>query len=200
MTDDIEDDLGVTAPDAGQLKSIEGLVNKALELMSNITSTEEYLSAAKAELHLLNTKTLPDAMASAGSSLFKTEAGVKVEVKPFVNGSLPKDEDKRAAALRWIESVEAGDIIKNKISIEFERGEDNLAGEVRAKLEELELAFEQKRDIHAQTLGAFARERLEKGEETPLELLGLFAGRAAKITLPKEPKPKADKPAKKAKS
>jgi hypothetical protein len=186
--DEIESALGVNAPNVEQLKSIEQLVNGGIALVQRIEKGEALLKELKAQLHQLTTVTLPDQMSSAGTSLFKNEEGWKVEVKPFVAGSLPKEEEKRTAALEWIRSVQAGDIIKNRLAVEFERGEDNIAGEIKAKLDELGMDYELKEDVHPQTLLSFARERMKGGEEVPLETLGLYAGRNAKIEPPKRRK------------
>jgi hypothetical protein len=183
---DIESELGSFVPDANQLSSIESIVRQGAALMEQIASAEEFLKQAKGELHLLTTRTLPDAMASAGTSEFKTESGLKVTIKDFISGSLPKEDDARTAALTWLAEVGAGDIIKNKLSIEFEKGEDNLAGDVAGYVDGLGLDYEQKRDVHPQTLQSFARERMKAGEDVPLDMLGLYAGRAAKIDLPKK--------------
>jgi hypothetical protein len=40
---------------------------------------------------------------------------------------------------------------------------------------------EESEGIHAQTLLAFVREKLRNGEEVPIDTLGLYAGRVAKV-------------------
>ena len=45
------------------------------------------------------------------------------------------------------------------------------------------VAFVEAESVHPQTLAAFAREKLKAGEEVPLDLLGLYAGRQAKVTV-----------------
>lgn len=190
VADDLEATLGTVAPDVNQLKAVEQLVNTGAQLVERINKGEALLKSLKAELHELTNTTLPDLLAAAGTSIFRIDSGPyqgwKVESKPFVAGSLPKEDDRRAVALQWIRDQKAGDIIKNKLAVEFERGEDNIAGEIKAKLEELGMDFELKEDVHAQTLLAFARERMKNGEDVPLSTLGLYAGRQAKIEPPKK--------------
>lgn len=182
------EDFEPAVPEAGQLASIKTVVDRALELQRNIETTDDYLKELRGELHTITTRTLPDIMASAGTSEFKSDDGTKVTIKDFVSGSLPKEEDARAAAFIWLESVEAGDLIKNTLRFDFDRGEDNMASEIKAKADELGIAFDAKRDVHPQTLAAFARERMREGLPIELERIGLVAGRAAKITPPKEKK------------
>ena len=92
----------------------------------------------------------------------------------------------RAAALKWLEEHEGRSIIKGTITAEFERGEDNSEKRNRAAeaLSALSVDFVEQEGVHPQTLAAYARERIKNGEEVPLDLLGLYSGRMAKITIP----------------
>lgn len=170
----------IAAPSVNELASIESLVNRALQLMTEIDGVEEYGKQLKAELHSITTTKLVDALTSAGTDEFKTK-GVKVSIKDFVSGSLPKDPAARASALAWLESAGAQDLIKNHLEVDFDKKQDNVAGQVEEFLQELGLEFERARDVHHSSLKAFAQERLRAGEETPLEKLGLYAGRKAEI-------------------
>jgi hypothetical protein len=184
MSDDFSD-FDIVAPSTDQLKTIEQLAQKAHQLMSVIDTHEAALKANKAELAELTHKLLPDAMAAAGTASFITTSGVKVAIKEVVAGTLPKDEYKRAEALRWLESHDGKAIIKGTITAEFERGEGNLQKKNQAAeaLNNMGVAFVEAESVHPQTLAAFAREKLKAGEEVPLDLLGLYAGRQAKVTV-----------------
>jgi hypothetical protein len=107
--------------------------------------------------------------------------GFKVTIKDFLSGSLPKDEEKRSSALEWLRDVGAEDLIKNELHAHFDRGQDNIAGHIAGALEENKIKYEQTIGVHPSTLKAYARERMERGEDVPLELLGLYAGRIAEI-------------------
>lgn len=175
----------IAAPSSGELNDIELRVARATEIINQLSSIEELTKQLGKELREITEQQLPDLMASAGVSEFKTKAGVKVKIHDFVRGSLPKEEGERKKALTWIEDQGAGDLIKDRVSIEFGRKEHNFAIEVRSILARAGVEFESKMDVHPQTLAAFARERLSNGESLPLDLLGLYAGRAAKVTVPK---------------
>ena len=181
MTDLMEEAMdGVSAPSAVELASIESLVNRALELTRELETIDEYAKKLKAELHVITSTQLVDVLASAGVSEFKTK-DVKVSVKDFISGSLPKEEHARSQALQWIESVGAADIIKNHLEMDFDKKQDNLAGQVEEFLEGLGVEFHRQRDVHHSTLKSFANERMKAGEDLPLETLGLYAGRKAEI-------------------
>ena len=170
----------VSAPTVEGLQSIESLVNRAIDLTKQISDVEEYTKKLRAELHDITSTRLVDAMSAAGTTEFKTK-DVKVKIKDFVSGSLPKDPDARYAALKWIESVGAQDIIKNHLEADFGKSQDNLVAQVEALLDNLGIEYLRQRDVHPSTLKSFANERMANGEEIPLERLGLFAGRAAEI-------------------
>ena len=174
----------LVTPSTDELGNIAALVKQAADLQQQIEGMEEFLKKAKAELHALLTRTLPDLMAASHTSEFTTDDGISVRVKDFVRGSIPKDPERRTLALMWLEKAGAGDLIKNSVNATFDRGQDNLAGRVTETLEELGIAYEADRTVHPQTLAAFARERIRNDEELPLELLGLYAGKNAEIKQP----------------
>lgn len=181
---DIEEEL-FTAGSAPDLKSLKAMAGRAVELQRTVNEIEAMLKEHKRELHDLTTRVLPDTMAEVGLEDFTTSGGDKIEVKDFVSGTLPKDE-RREAAIAYLEEVGAADIIKHRFQADLGRGEHNAAGEIRNQLQELGVSYSEKEDVHPQTLAAFARERLRNGEEVHLELLGLYAGRAAKVKLGSE--------------
>ena len=176
---------GVQAPSASQLETVALPVNKAIELMNELEQIDELAKAKRAELHQLTAFTIPDAMVAAGVSEFKAMDGTKVTIKEFLNGSLPKDPELKQKALAWLEKNDGADLIKNFVNIEFGKG-DKKVSTVQDYLEDLGIPFKHDETVHPMTLAAFARERMKAGADTPLDILGLFAGRAAKIALPKE--------------
>jgi hypothetical protein len=63
----------------------------------------------------------------------------------------------------------------------FGRGEDDQASAFKALASQQGLAAEQKTDIHPQTLRAFIKERVENGDDFPMELFGAWVGQRAVI-------------------
>lgn len=189
MTTDLsafdEADEKVSAPSAEGLQSIEQFVNRALHLINELEGLEEYAKKLRAELHDITAVKLVDALNSAGTTEFKTK-DVKVTVKDFISGSLPKEADARNRALQWIESAGAADMIKNHLEADFDKKQDNMVAQVEELLESLGVEFVRQRDVHHSTLKSFASERMKNGEEIPLETLGLYAGRKADIKVLKK--------------
>lgn len=182
---DLEAELGITAPAADQLKSLETMIGEAVSFAEQVEAAELLVKHLKSEQKELLEKTIPDAMASAGVDSFKTKGGVSVSVRDFVNGSLPKGLAERKAAIEWLTDAGAVGLLKTKLELEFGRGDHNWAQEVKSKLDAVGASYKEKEDVHPQTLAAFARERMKNGEPVDLQALGLYAGRAAKIEVKK---------------
>lgn len=203
--EDIEATLAVSSSPE-ELAAVETVVAQAITLELRINRGEQLLKDLKAELQNINHKTLPDTLARANTSLYQVSTGElkgwKVEIVNVVAGSLPKvtkNDDtpekiadkvaKRERGLQFIRDAESGDIIKTVMEVTIEKGQDNLIGDLKAKADELGLAYEVSSDVHHATLSSWAKEWLkspEEGKEFPVEDLGLFIGRAAKLTAPKE--------------
>ena len=182
--DDLEEELGVTTASKEELANLSKEVGKAVTLTQTIEGLEEMVKAHRAELHALTNRTIPDIMRAAHTSLFKMDNGAKVELKDFINGGLPKEPELRRDALMWLEKNGAKDLIKTSISLALGRGQKDDALAVRKALGKLGMTFIEKEDVHAQSLYAYARERMKAGKELPIETLGLYVGQVAKIELP----------------
>jgi hypothetical protein len=102
-----------------------------------------------------------------------------VLVKRFYRGSIPKERE--VEAFRWLRDHGHGDLIKNVVSSTFGKGEDDMASQALFLLEESGFSADQKQAVHPATLKAFVKEQVEKGENIPLDLLGVFIGTKAEI-------------------
>jgi hypothetical protein len=189
--------LGETAPPEIARAAVEEMVRKAIALEMRIDNGNDLLARLKDELKEIKDKKLPDALASLGTTSFVIDEGDMegwgVEIKPFVGGILHEKGDEREAALDYIRNIGGENLIRNTVEAFFDKGQDNAAGEIKEQLKELGITFESKIGIHHMTLISFVKERMKNGEETDLDKIGLYAGRAAKMKKPKEKKVKATK-------
>ena len=165
--------------------AIQRLMRSAQNLIDQqnlVEDLEKNLSDAKKVLQRIKTVDIPDLMAECGLSEFRHAAtGARVRVEDFVSGSLPKDPVKRAAAIEALIEMGAVDLIKTEIEITFERRQHNEAVALAEDLRARGLNVEVTSGVHPQTLMADARRRLANGDQLPLETLGLYAGRVAKV-------------------
>jgi len=178
-----EFDLGEAQASPIQASStLRDAVREALSLEATIEEMEEDLKVAKKALYVLKTTRIPDIMTEIQPGLEELKIdGYKVSIKDFVSGSIPKDEQKRAAAFEWLEEHEGSGLIKTEVSVTFGKSEHNVALALLADLNEQGMAAVLENSIHPQTLQAFARERIRNGEAIDTEVLGLYTGRVAQI-------------------
>jgi hypothetical protein len=105
--------------------------------------------------------------------------GATVKLKTFVSASIPAE--RKQEAYNWLRENALDDIIKNDIIVSFGRGQDNQAGDVMYDLEQKGFHPEQKTHIHAMTLKAFVKERVEKDLPLDMDLFGAFVARTAEV-------------------
>jgi hypothetical protein len=118
-------------------------------------------------------------MAEAGMKKFVMEDGSMIDVKPFYGASISKA--RQAEAFKWLRDNGFDDIIKNTVSVRFGRKEDELAARMIQLLREQGFIPEQTEKVEPQTLKAWVKERIEKGQPVDSELFGVFIGQKATI-------------------
>lgn len=182
MSDFFDIEEGATAPsNSDVMQRMMRIAQEIIDTQDAIDATEEHVSEMKRRLNHLKSVEMPDLMAECGMASFRTESGKVIEIDDFVSGTLPKDSSRRKEALNWLAENGAADIIKTEVSVAFGKNEHNMAKDLSAKLAQEGYFVDEKEGIHPQTLLAFIREKMRSGEEVPLETLGLYAGRVAKV-------------------
>ena len=178
---DIDFDLNESASNDSSMQRLVSMAKEVIETEQLVEDLEDNLSDLKKRLNKMKTLEMPDLMAECGMSEFTTDNGWKITIDDFVSGSLPKDEMRREEAVHWLESNGAESLIKTELNLHFGKSEHNRALSLFADLSEKGYAISSKMGVHPQTLIAHIKERLKQGDEVPLDLLGLYAGRIAKI-------------------
>lgn len=178
-----------------QLAKIKEIAGKAVSLEHQIADLEAALTSLKEERDGILNKQLPSLMDSAGMANFELVDGSEITIKDFINGSLPNAEKKpeeRKAAIAWLMKNGGKGIIKTKFVSEFGVGQEKLVAAFEKLITKAKFAAKKDVVVHPQTLYAFVRELLEDGKKVPIEKLGLYAGRAAKINLSDKAATKAE--------
>ena len=189
MSDDIinmfEDDFekefasNLEKADGGILKTVSELARAIAAKEAQVADLDRQLKDAKKELLKLTDEDLPASMAEMGLASFTLDDGSQIDVKPTYGASILVDN--RPKAYEWLRDNGYDDIIKNNVSVSFGRGEDDLANSFKAVAEKEGYVPQQDTSIHAGTLKAFVRERIEAGDEFPMELFGAYVGQRAFI-------------------
>jgi len=170
------DDLSSVTTDS--TKALSNLVRQLEDVVKDIDDVEAHLKRLKQEKHRLSTEAIPALMDEMDVS--RLDVGeVTVALKPFVSASIPAD--RKEEAYQWLRDHGLDDIIKNDVVLSFGRGEDDTANKVMFDLEKKGFHPESKTHIHAMTLKAFVRERVENGQPIDLDLFGAFVAKTADI-------------------
>lgn len=177
---DLEDvAMQLSSVDNNDLKQVAALVRQQLVLEQRVDDLTTELKRAQQDLAHISGEVLPAALAEHGLTELKMADGSKVTVSSFVSASITKE--KSDAAHQWLRERGFGDLIKNTVSVNFGKGEDEKAVELVDTLSNMGLDADQKEAVHPSTLKAFVKEQIEKGVEIPSDLFGIFIGQKTAI-------------------
>jgi hypothetical protein len=161
------------------LKAVADLVRQQLVIERRIEDLEDELKRAQQNLAKISQEILPEALAEHGLSELKMEDGSKITVSQFIQAHISKE--KQEDAFDWLRENNFDDLIKNVVSLEFGKGEDDHARDVMETLTNRGYWPQNKQSVHPSTLKAFVKEQVEKGAEIPSDLFGIFIGKKAVI-------------------
>ena len=174
----IESKKSLSTDNAG-LKTIAELAEKIQSQEQQVADTEEKLKKQKEELRNLQNEELPSLMQEIGFKKFELEDGSSVNIKEIYAGSISQANKEKA--FNWLRENKFDDIIKNTVTTAFGKGEDTAAQNFMDIAEQAGYTPVQKTEVHPQTLKAFIKERVEGGDEFPMELFGAYIGYKAEI-------------------
>jgi hypothetical protein len=174
-----ESSKSVERVDQDGLSSVASIARNIREKEDLIAELEENLKEEKKALNKLTDEELPALLHEVGINKFELADGSTIEVKQTYGASILVAN--REAAYEWLRDNNYDDIIKNTVNVQFGRGEDDSASAFAALAAKEGYIPEQKTEIHPQTLRAFVKERVENGDEFPMELFGAFVGQRAVI-------------------
>jgi len=177
-----------TAPSLAELQA----VGKQIQDIDNlIMSLEERLKIAKEQREHLSEQRLPDLMAALQLKSFTLEDGTVFETAQMVSASIK--EDKREDAHAWLRARGLGDIIKNEVITTFGAGEDEDAQRLMETVRDLSSEgkinygkLDRVERVHPQTLKSMVKDRLAKGQDLDVELLGIFIKDVAVMKMAKK--------------
>jgi len=163
----------------GKLDIVSRLANEAATLERELADAEKLMKEKKSALHKITDEQLPEALEVMGLQKFTLVDGSEIAVKPIYAASIPKD--RKEEAFQWLREKGYDDIIKNTVSVRFGRGEDELCERLKNLLSQENYPLEQADKVEPMTLKAFVKEQIERGNEMPLDLFGVYVGQRVKI-------------------
>lgn len=174
-----DDYLKYVQPTAsGDLAQLQELAEQQSRAEAKVAQIEAQLASAREELKDISERQMPELMDQIGLETFKTRSGLIINVKETIRASIPKANAARAFA--WLKANGHEAMIKRVVAVQFGKGEDERAEALRAALAD-DYEVDDKASVHPSTLAAFVREKLENGDEIPLELFGVHRQRISKI-------------------
>jgi len=162
------------------IKSITDKCHQLQQLQKQYKEKEEELSKIKSQVRDMEERIIPEMMQEAGVSKIKLKDGTEVEVKPFYAAKIP--ESRVDEAFGWLRGQGFEDLIKNTVTANFNRGQDNQVSELIKVCEEHGFAYSKKEKVEPMTLKAFVREQIESGNKIPFDLFGVYIATKTKIT------------------
>lgn len=190
------------AAEAGDLSHIPSdsdaarLRKLGMELVTvdaRISQLEQELTDAKARRNAIQMTEMPSLMEEIGQDRIGLpdayEHGADLELRPYYHANIAKDwePERQDAAFDYLQSREAGDLVKSAMVISAGRGDlekmQRLQQRVVQMFAELELEAQLTMDLSVpwNTLTAYVKEQIEGGEVLDLEVLGATVGQTVKI-------------------
>jgi len=171
---DLLDNVEITtiAVECQKLKNIEDEIERTEELLKNLKTMADDIGS----------RVIPELLAEQGLSSIKLSDGSSVTVKREYRCTLPKEDDRRELAYKWLRDQNLGDIIKNNVSVTFGRGEDNKAQQLLDLAASNGFNPQQKSDVAWNTLTALFQERVESGLDMPSDVFSTWIKDKTKIT------------------
>ncbi len=198
--DDVQEMLAGQSPDNVEAKDnvkIGQAIADYDRVEAEIAEFEEKLKQLQEQKQYIVMETIPNIMKEVGVESAKLGDGRKITVAETVSVRLPsttqigkaktKDEalelmQRKDTGLDWLRNHGGGSIIKNELTVNIGKSQDNLASQVKSLCDDLGLSYTEDETVHPSSLRAFLTESLNNGEDVPVDAFALHTATMAKIT------------------
>jgi len=143
-----------------KLDILQRYVDEFRELNFKLEQEEDKVKALKEEIKTISRDKIPGILLPNGLSEIRLSSGDKIVIKQELRPSVT--EENKAEFFKWLESIDAGEIIKNVFY--FDRMEDDKMKELFTFLLSKEYSYTRKQDVHPQTMIKFFKELLGIGK------------------------------------
>ena len=152
-----------------------------LDRKAIVDDLTERLKEAQYKLTEVEQDLLPSAMDSANQTSCEIQGGITIAIKEDITMSLKAGNKERAFA--WLRANQKGDLIKNIVSVEFGKGQDEHAQYLATLLKSEGFEYQQKDNANVASLKAVIRRDLEQGVDVPLQDFGAHQYRKAIVKI-----------------
>jgi len=167
-----------------QLTRLGKLANYQVSLEQTIASLEAQLKDIQEKYRRVSEIDIPGVLDETGLSEVRLADGTKIVIREDLRVSTSGKN--RDVINNWLISRGHDDLIRDEVTAAFGKGHSDVAEKALEMLRGLTTSVDRKRYVNPQTFAALIRELLAGGEDVPLDQLGVFVQRRAKL----EQKPK----------
>lgn len=147
------------------LNRIVAAASELAAAVSTVKVLEEKLEKAKGDVFRLRTTALPQLMDEAGVPGLDIDELTRVERETEIYASISSANKQAAAA--WLRANDLGSVIKESILIPIDKGDTERVKQITSVLVKARISYAEDSSVHASTLKALVRERIEAGKEIP---------------------------------
>jgi uncharacterized protein YeeX (DUF496 family) len=183
-------------PSPDKLEFIRDQIRSMRALHREIQDAEERVRILKSQKREMEMQILPDlfmqiGVTNIGLTAEGNEPPYEAKIEDYYHAVISAEwpEERRKAALDWIEKNKLGDLIKTVITIEFGKGTTKLVRKIEAVLSEFKVPYSKQRNIAWNTLTAAIKEMYRDGRvlgDTDLATIGAYVGKIVKLKQKKE--------------
>ena len=161
-------------------------ISKLQAVQQEILNKENEIKELKNNENYISGVVIPDLMAELNLKSMKLADGSEISVGNKYFASIKAD--KKADALKWLEDEGHAELIKHDVKVSFPKGKYDQADKLIEVLSKnfKDIPYDEKADVHSQTLKAWAKDQYKLGKTLPEELFSVYEASIAKIKLGKE--------------
>ena len=155
-----------------QLAAISALARSQRDQEQRVAELEKELDEAHKRLRKTSEVDLPSVMDEVGLESFTLTDGTRITVKETLYASI--SAAKKPAAAQWLLDNELGSLVKDTVSVPFEKGDHERAVALQdfLRCEGYEPGVAE--TINTASVKAAINELMEQGREVPLDLFGAY--------------------------
>lgn len=166
-------------PEIDKLKELGSLSETLDTINEDIAMVEGGLSKLKDQKRRIEFILMPAMMTDIGLTEFTCKDGTKVHLSEWVSTKISQENEEEAH--QWLKDNNFDSIIKNVLTANYGKGEDEDAQKAFDQLKEMGYSPALKKSVHASTLKAFITDLLNKDVNLPMELFGVEVSNYVKI-------------------
>ena len=182
-----EAEASPVAEDGDRLERIEKMAGRVCRIDEVLEEAQASLKKLTDERNRILGREMVDLMDEAHVEEVQVN-GRKFTASPYYHASIKSGGENEQEAYDWLESHEAGDLIKRQVIVAFPDDCGDEARELQRYItERYQMATaEMKRGVPWNRLTSWVKEQVESSVAVPLELLGATVGRVVKVKEPRK--------------